>query len=264
VTVGRHIGLSEDKYRIVDLSLDLEPHTFSGKLGSHYVNRQWKTADFRISFAKNKTHVYAMYTLALKCIYGALPMENKFKEYHHDRDIFSTTIEFLRHFPAHFAFIDAYLSSDGPFGVFADKEPNRTDSIIASEDLVACDWIGAAKMGLDPMDSDYMKQAVAAFGKPRIKLTGDRTIYPDWENVGDVLPWGALNVLDRHYYFGNLFYSVMSYMEPFFQYKEESIARRIGKVLASPIQKMFFQTVKSGQFDAELNKKLWEQFTTQE
>jgi uncharacterized protein (DUF362 family) len=262
VTVGRHIGLSEDKYRIVDLSLDLEPHTFSGKLGSHYVNRQWKTADFRISFAKNKTHVYAMYTLALKCIYGALPMENKFKEYHHDRDIFSTTIEFLSHFPAHFAFIDAYLSSDGPFGVFADEEPNRTETIIASEDLVACDWIGAAKMGLDPMDSDYMKQAVAAFGKPRIKLTGDGTIYPDWVNVGDVLPWGALNVLDRHYYFGNLFYSVMSYMEPFFQYKEESIARRIGKVLASPIQKMFFQTVKSGQFDAELNKKLWEQFTT--
>jgi uncharacterized protein (DUF362 family) len=264
VTVGHYIGLTENKYSIVDLSLDLEPYTFAGKLGSHYVNRQWKSADFRISFAKNKTHVYAMYTLALKCMYGALPMENKFKEYHHDRDIFSTTIEFMKHFPAHFAFIDAFISADGPFGIFADKEPNRTETVIASENLVACDWIGAAKMGLDPMDSDYMKQAVDAFGKPRIKLVGDRTIYPDWVNVGDMLSWGALNVIDRQYYFGNLFYSVMSYMEPFFQYKEESVARRIGKVLALPIQKEFFQTVTSGRLDLELNRKLWNLFTQEE
>ena len=55
-TVARHIGYSEKNYRIVDLSLDLEPHTFSGSLGKHYVNREWKAADFRISFAKNKTH----------------------------------------------------------------------------------------------------------------------------------------------------------------------------------------------------------------
>jgi uncharacterized protein (DUF362 family) len=260
-TVARHIGYSEENYRVIDLSLDLEPHAFSGTLGAHYVNREWKAADFRISFAKNKTHVYALYTLTLKCIYGALPMEDKFGEYHHDRDIFKTTIEFLKHFPAHFAFIDAFVSSDGPFGVFADTEPNHTKTIIGSESLVAADWIGAAKMGLNPMESDYMKEAVAVFGKPQIRLTGDRTIYPDWVNVGDVLPWSALNVIDRDYYFGNLFYSVMSYMEPFFQYKEESVARRLGKVLASPIQKLFFQTAGKGEFDAELNKTLWRQFT---
>jgi uncharacterized protein (DUF362 family) len=51
------------------------------------VNREWKNADFRIACAKNKTHSYARYTLTLKVIYGALPMENKFLEYHHKRDI---------------------------------------------------------------------------------------------------------------------------------------------------------------------------------
>jgi hypothetical protein len=202
-----------------------------------------------------------MYTLTIKCVYGALSMEDKFLEYHHNRDIFKTTIEFMKHFPLHFGLIDAFVSSDGPFGVFADKDPNRTETIIGSEDLVAADWIGAAKMGLDPMESDYMKEAVAAFGKPRIRLLGDRSIYPDWVNVGDVLPWGALNVIDRSYYFGNLFYSVMSYMEPFFEYKEESLARRFGKILAGPLQAQFFQMVETGQFDAKLNKTLWEQFT---
>jgi hypothetical protein len=65
-TVARHISYSERNYHIIDLSLDLEPHTYSGSLGQHYVNREWKAADFRVSFAKNKTHVYAIYTLTLK------------------------------------------------------------------------------------------------------------------------------------------------------------------------------------------------------
>jgi hypothetical protein len=100
-TVADYIGLKGKNYRIVDLSEDLEEYSYAGKLGKHFVNREWKNADFRISFAKNKTHVYAYYTLTIKNIYGALPMENKFFEYHHERDIFSTTIEFIKDFPIH-------------------------------------------------------------------------------------------------------------------------------------------------------------------
>jgi uncharacterized protein (DUF362 family) len=77
-TVADYIGFKGSNYRIIDLSEDLEEHQFSGKLGKHPVNREWKNADFRISFAKNKTHVYTYYTLTMKNIYGALPMENKF------------------------------------------------------------------------------------------------------------------------------------------------------------------------------------------
>jgi uncharacterized protein (DUF362 family) len=260
-TVARHIGLTEKNYRVVDLSEDLEAYPFSGKLGNHYVNREWKEADFRIAFAKNKTHSYAFYTLTIKDIYGALPMENKFLEYHHNRDIFSTTIEFIRHFPIHFALIDAYISADGPFGIFADKNPNHTETIIGSEDIVATDWIGAAKMGLDPMVSDYMKLAVGAFGKPQIKMIGDRTIYPDWVNVTDAIPLVAFGVLDRNYYFGNLFYSVFGYMEDFFQYKDPSVGRRFARLLADPVKSLFFQKVERGDLDAESIRKLYDLFT---
>ena len=150
-TVAHHIGLMEKNYRIIDLSEDLEAYQFSGKLGNHWVNREWKGADFRIAFAKNKTHCYALYTLTIKDVYGALPMENKFLEYHHERDIFSTTIEFIKHFQVHYALVDAYISADGPFGVFADKDPKDTDTVIGSEGhLVATDWIGAAKIGTRP------------------------------------------------------------------------------------------------------------------
>jgi len=260
-TVARHIGLTEKNYRIIDLSENLEEYSFSGKLGKHFVNREWKNADFRIAFAKNKTHSYAFYTLAIKNIYGALPMENKFLEYHHKRDIFSTTIEFIKHFPIHFALIDAHISADGPFGIFADKNPNHTETIIGSEDIVATDWIGAAKMGLDAMVSDYMKMAVEAFGKPQIKMIGDRTIYPDWVNVMDVIPLVAFGLLDRHYYFGNLFYSVFAYMEDFFQYKEPSVGRRFARLLADPLKLLFFQKLERGELDTESNQKLYKVFT---
>jgi uncharacterized protein (DUF362 family) len=260
-TVGRHIGLTEKNYRLIDLSEDLKDYQYSGKLGNHYVNREWKQADFRIAFAKNKTHSYARYTLCLKVIYGALPEENKFLEYHHKRDIYSTTIEFIRHFPIHFSLIDAHISADGPFGIFADKKPNVTETIIGSEDIVAADWIGAAKMGLDPMVSDYMKQAVEAFGKPQMKLAGDRSIYPGWVNVTDIIPEVAFGALDKNYYFGNLFYSVFAYMEPFFQYKDPGLGREFLRKLADPLKDFFFQTVRRGEISAELNEKLYRLFT---
>jgi uncharacterized protein (DUF362 family) len=261
--VAAYIGLTMENYHLIDLSEDLEEFQYSGKLGRHFVNREWKNADFRISFAKNKTHVYAYYTLTIKNIYGALPMENKFLEYHHERDIFSTTIEFIKHFPIHFALIDAHISADGPFGIFADKEPNKTEIVIGSEDIVAADWVGAEKMGLDPMISDYMKQAVEAFGKPRIQLLGDRAIYPDWVNVWDVFPPFLFGGIDKHYYFGNLFYSVFSYMDAEFQYKDPSLAKRFLRVLADPVTDLFFQKIKEGTFDQDLNRRLHTLFAGQ-
>ncbi len=106
-------------YTLVDLTLDeYEERHLGPKLGYHHVPVTWRDADFRISFAKNKTHAYAYYTLTLKNIYGALPLANKFKEYHCDRDIYETTIEYLTAFPVDYGLVDAYVSADGPFGIF--------------------------------------------------------------------------------------------------------------------------------------------------
>ena len=111
-------------YEVVDLTEDcVECREFPAPLGLHPVPRTWAEADFRIAFAKNKTHAYAYYTLTLKDIYGALPLANKFKEYHCDRGIDGTTIEYLAAFPVHYGLIDAHLSADGPFGIFAIPTP---------------------------------------------------------------------------------------------------------------------------------------------
>jgi hypothetical protein len=111
------------------------------------------------------------------------------------------------------------------------------------------------------MISDYMKLAVEAFGKPLIKLYGDRSLYTDWVNVTDVIPMVTFGVVDRDYYFGNLFYSVFSYMDEYFQYKDPGIGRKFLRKLLDPLKSLFFQKVEKGELDPETNRELYQFFT---
>ncbi|MDQ7782932.1 MAG: DUF362 domain-containing protein [Desulfomonilaceae bacterium] len=231
-----------DGYRLVDLTEDAHEEQHLGPhLGLHRVPLTWKNADFRISFAKNKTHCYSYYTLTLKNIYGALPLADKFSEYHTGRDIYHTTMEYLRAFPIHYGLIDAHLSADGPFGIFADPEPNRTNTIIGGEDLVAVDWIGATKMGIDPKISKYMELAVKAFGKPEIHLKGDPNPYRPWLNVPVVLSMFTHYGLDADDYFGNLLYMTGAYMdETQFTHKSRDTFIAAARKAIKPLQQVIF------------------------
>jgi hypothetical protein len=221
---------------------DADENRYLGShLGFHPVSRAWREADFRISFAKNKTHAYAYYTLTLKNIYGALPLANKFKEYHCDRDIYHTTIEYLTAFPVHFGLVDAYLSADGPFGIFADTDPNETHTLIGGEDLVAVDWVASSKMGIDPMISKYMRLAVETFGKPEIRLVGDASLYRPWLNVPVALTLFTNRGLDVNYHFGNLFYTASAQMdESHFTHKSKAWHIRFLRALTVPLRRTFF------------------------
>jgi len=229
-------------YKLVDLTKDeWIDHQFGEHLGIHPAPRTWRDASFRISLAKNKTHAYSFYTLTLKNIYGALPLANKFKEYHCERDIYHTTIEYLRAFPVDYGLIDAYLSADGPFGIFADSDPNPTHTIIGGADLVAVDWVGATKMGLHPKISQYMDLAIKAFGKPRIKLVGDPNPYKPWLNVPMVLTLFTHFGLDSNHYFGNLLYMTGAYMDDeTFHHKSRDRFIQTARELINPLQKVVF------------------------
>ncbi len=245
--VAAYQGFDAIGIPIVDMTLDADEMRPLGQhLGIHPVSKAWREADYRISFAKNKSHCYAYYTLTLKNIYGALPLANKFKEYHCGRGIFESAIEYLQAFPVQFGIIDAYDSADGPFGVFASTAPRQTNTIIAGPDLVAVDWVGATKMGLDPMVSRYMKLAVNVFGKPRIRLIGDPTPYRPWLNVPALLALFTNNELDAHYHFGNVFYTACSQMDPAaFPDKPGAPWKKMLRRLSLPLRQTFF--VQTGQ-----------------
>jgi len=253
--VAEYLGYDgEAGYEVVDMTLDADEKRHLGPhLGEHPVSRSWREADFRISFAKNKTHAYAYYTLTLKNIYGALPLANKFKEYHCNRGIYETTIEYLAAFPVHYGLVDAFLSADGPFGIFADPAPNETQTIIGGGDLVAVDWIAASKMGIDPMISPYMKLAVETFGKPEILLLGDPSPYRPWLNVPVALALFTNKGLDTNHYFGNLMYSAAAQMdETHFQHKDRALYMRLLRRITVPLRRAFF--VRTGENPSMVNR----------
>lgn len=191
-TVAKYIGYSGKNYKIVDITEEKVPYDYGGRLGEHWVGPTWRDANFRISFAKNKTHFGCYFTLTIKNIYGTTPLQNKFLEYHKIREFDWPTIEMLKHFPIHFAIIDGMWGADGLLGIKADYTPKHTKTMIGGESIVAVDHVGARKMGLEPMKSGIFKLAVEVFGMPEIDLleinhTDEPTKYEDWDNVPPIL-----------------------------------------------------------------------------
>ncbi|MDH5542056.1 MAG: DUF362 domain-containing protein, partial [Nitrospinota bacterium] len=245
LSVAKYVGYSENKnYKIVDLTKTMVEYDYGGRLGKHCVGPAWRDADFRISFAKNKTHVFCNYTLTLKNIYGTLPMQNKLKEYHTKREYDWPTIESMKHFWVHFGFIDAFSSADGQFGVIVDPKPNHTKTIIGGENLIAVDWVGAKKMGLDPDDPNvgrFLPLAVEAFGKPEeIKWVGDKSVYQPWENVSEVFI-RSLDLLEEAYHFSNFFFSGVAAMDKHFSYKVTALPNLLLRKFLIPFKKIFYK-----------------------
>lgn len=143
----------------------------------------WVKADFRISFAKNKTHEQYYYTLCLKNLLGALPKWNKHLDYHSRLKVFDVCLELHRQYPAHFNIIDAYVSSHGNAGAQV-ATPINTETIIAGADAILVDWVGALKMGLDPYLSPLNKKALDLLGLPdKHRVVGSLARYEGWRNV---------------------------------------------------------------------------------
>ena len=244
VKVAEYIGYSTKKnYRIVDLTEEMVPYDYGGRLGKHFVGPTWRDADFRVSFAKNKTHVFCYYTLTLKNIYGTLPMQNKLKEYHTKREYDWPTIETLKHFPVHFGLIDGIYSADGHFGVIVDAEPNHTKTMIGGENLIAVDWVGAQKMGLNPDDprvGRFLPLAVEAFGKPEINWVGDKSVYDPWKNVDEVFIL-SLDIIEEAYAFSDWWFSGLTAMDKYFAFKKKGWPILILRKVISPIKRIFFK-----------------------
>jgi len=242
--VAEYVGYHQDKnYGIYDLTDERKEFDYGGPLGCHFVGPTWRDADFRISFAKNKTHSFCYYTLTLKNIYGTLPLENKLLEYHKKKEIDWPTIETLKHFPVHYGIIDAFLSADGPMGVISDVRPNKTKTVIGGEKIVAVDWVGAQKMGLNPLKSRFMKIAVREFGSPegKIEWIGDKKPYHPWKNVHPFLV-EILALAEEWWVLSHSFMSAFIFAEDYFPRKPTSIVFRFFHLLILPILPLFFRT----------------------
>lgn len=203
--VADMVGYTAHDYRIADLSVQPEPFEYGGVLGAHTVGRAWRDADYRISFAKNKTHWQCFYTGCMKNVYGCLPEWDKMKHYHGKRrEFYECCVLILDAFPVHFGFVDAWVSGDGFSGHVHDANPNDTRTIMASANILALDWVMGEKMGLDPTKSSVMQEALRVWEKPAISRCGNCTPWKPWTNVRPCTV-ALLDALEEHYGFSRFF-----------------------------------------------------------
>ncbi len=172
-------------YEILDLAQDLAETAFppGSLLHGSRLSRAWRSAGFRICFAKNKTDDRDGYALCADSLIGVLPLEDKDLYYRHRFEPGDVVAELLREVPVGLAVIDAVESCHGSGGGRAPR-PLTTGTIIASDSLLLADWAGALKMGIDPHVSRVNRRALGRLGLPeRFRLEGNLAPYPGWENV---------------------------------------------------------------------------------
>lgn len=172
-------------YDLVDLSRNARVCTFREEfsLCGVPISETWQKADFRLSFAKNKTHEQYVYTLCLKNLLGAVSAADKHLHCHTRLKVWDVCLEMYRQFPVHFNVIDAYTSSHGNSGAQAGN-PLPTRTIIAGTNTLLVDWAGAIKMGVDPYLSPLHRKALEEIGLPEdYEIIGDSLPYPGWKNV---------------------------------------------------------------------------------
>jgi len=199
--VAELAGYSGNGYRIEDLSEQKEPFDYGGVLGLHVVGKTWRDADYRVSFAKNKTHWQCYYTGCMKNIYGCLPEWDKMKSYHgKGREFYQCCILILDKLPVGFGFLDAWVSADGFAGHVRDGKPNQTKTVLASDNILALDWVMGEKMSLDPKANYVIQEALRYWGITSLNITrsGDMTPWRPWTNVRP-LSVKVLDLIEEHY-----------------------------------------------------------------
>lgn len=179
--VAAKLGYTGTGYDLVDLSEDTEPFDYGGVLGVHPAGRAWLAADFRISFAKNKTRSLCFYTGAMANVFGCLPEPDKRRHYsgagHEPWECVRTALDA---FPVHFALLDAWESRDGSGGSHGSGRVRETHAVLAGASPLALDWVMGERMGVDPALNPMVQEALHRWGRFTLVRKGDQMPWDPW------------------------------------------------------------------------------------
>ncbi len=199
-----HVAASDGSllpYQLVELGADTtEVKAEEMPNGKLKLSTVWLEADFRISFAKFKTHVYGGYTLLVKNTYGSLPEGDKMWHYHRPTGCAKPTIVQLKKCPIHFGIIDGVIAADGWMGVKWDRAiPKRPGFILAGRNIVETERVACRIMGVAVEKSLMTKEALDLLEEPS-ELDGDIRSLEKWSNVPNFITSG-FPLTEKHYYY---------------------------------------------------------------
>ena len=175
-------GGTDTRVPLIDMTNEAVPCDFGGRAGKVLVGKAWVEADFRVNFAKLKTHFYSCSTLAIKNIYGCLPLQDKVREYHCKRMVGPWTARLIKAFPVHFSIVDAYSSADGWLGVKIKAIAVKPHTLIAGGDIMAVDDFGSRLMRINPEKSIMFSELKKLLPLRPYRVAGEASWPKRWRN----------------------------------------------------------------------------------
>jgi len=237
LNVARYFDISSPHFRVVDLSDEQVPHLYSRGMAQYTVGKTWKDADFRISFAKMRSHPVELVHLTIANLEGiGVGCDNfLFAERQADRE--TATMMLLDAFPPHLSILDAYeQAADGLVGIMGCPRPATPLRFYAGSDALAVDMVASRHMGLnDPREAANLRAACHWFGDPEesIEIDGPDEPLPNWRSpyyseVSTMLSFLALPVYVLGSGRGALFVPEMD-RQAFPPLRPESVPLRLGR-----------------------------------
>lgn len=130
------------------------------KISILYIAKEVMEADVVISLPKLKTHTFALFTGAIKNLYGVIPGFTK-KQLHakvpKPEDFAGLVADILSVTRPKFAIMDAVVGMEGEGPVAG--SPRKIGMVLASRDLVAMDAVSSNIIGYNPLDVDIIRVA---------------------------------------------------------------------------------------------------------
>jgi hypothetical protein len=166
--VAAYLGYGSPSYRIVDSSSEQVPHQYFRGMAQYGVGRTWKEADYRITFAKMRSHPVELVYLSVANVEWVGGRCDQFLFLDRQAHRETAIMMLLDEFPPHFALLDGYdLAADGLVGVMGCAKPPSPRRLYASGDALALDLVAARHLGLsDPRQSLILRAAFHWFGEP--------------------------------------------------------------------------------------------------
>jgi uncharacterized protein (DUF362 family) len=166
--VASYLGYASSHYRIVDSSTEQVPHGYFRGMAQHTIGRTWKDADFRISFAKMRSHPVELVYLTVPNVEWVGGRCDQFLFLDRQAHRETAIMMLLDEFPPDYALLDGYdLAADGLVGVMGCPRPPRPRRLYASGDALALDCVAARHLGVrDARESTILRAAGHWFGQP--------------------------------------------------------------------------------------------------
>jgi hypothetical protein len=197
--VARYFGFTSPLYEVHDLSADQIPHLFVRGLGTTAIGRAWQEADFRITFAKLRSHPVEQVFLTVGNLEGIGGRSDECLFVDRAADRPAALMATIDEYPPHYALIDGYdTAAHGLVGMMGCRRPLATRRFYAGGDPLAVDCVAARHLGVaDPEVSPLLRAVCHWFGGwPRgVKVIGKDLPVRGWRGPQSNDFWALLGLL---------------------------------------------------------------------